>query len=70
MQEYFADCYEQMLQNGRGRYTFYNVIEGDDLITEWYQDYQNNYFRQAYMENAMMEMGTSSCEITLEVEEL
>ena len=70
MQEYFADCYEQMLQNGRGRYTFYNVIEGDDLITEWYRDYHNNCYRQVYMENAMMEMETSSREITLEVEEL
>ena len=70
MQGYYTDCYDQILQNGKGRYSFYNVIEGDELITEWYQNYQNDYYRQAYMENVMMEMGASSCEITLEVEEL
>ena len=70
MQEYFRDCYEQILQNGIGRYTFYNVIAGDELLDEWYQNYQNEYYRQAYMESAMVEIGASSCEMALGMEQL
>lgn len=70
MQGYYEDCYAQILQNGTGRYTFYNVIEGDELLGEWYQNYQNESYRQAYMENAMTEIGASSCEMALETEEL
>lgn len=39
------------------------------MAAEWYMDYQNNYYRQAYMEDAMMELGATSCEITLDIEE-
>lgn len=70
MQEYFRDCYEQILQNGTGRYTFYNVIAGDELLDEWYQNYQNEYYRQAYMESAMTEIGAFSCEMALGMEQL
>lgn len=70
MQDYYNDCYDQMLQHGRGEYTFYNVIEGDDLIEEWYQNYQNDHYKQAYMEDAMTQVGASACEIMIEVEEL
>lgn len=70
MQGYYGDCYAQILQNGIGRYTFYNVIAGDALLDEWYQDYQNEYYRQAYMEKAMTEIGASSCEMALGTEQL
>lgn len=68
MQEYYEDCYAQILQNGLGNYTFYNVIEGEELLNAWYQSYSNEYYRQAYMENAMTEIGASSCEMSLEME--
>lgn len=70
MQGYYGDCYTQILQNGMGSYTFYNVIEGEELLNEWYQSYQNEYYRQAYMENAITEMGASSCQMALETERL
>ncbi len=70
MQGYYADCYAQILQNGIGSYTFYNVIEGEELFHEWYQEYQTDNYRQAYMRNAMAEIGASSSEMTLEAEEL
>ncbi|MGN1180725.1 MAG: transglutaminase domain-containing protein [Suilimivivens sp.] len=69
IQEYYKDCYEQILRNGTGRYTFYNVIE-NDLPDEWNRNYQNGNYRQAYMENAMTAIGASSCEMALEMEEL
>ncbi len=64
------DCYEQMLQNGTGNYTFYNVIEGEELLSRWYQEYQLEIYRQAYMENAMTELGASFCEMEMKIEEL
>jgi hypothetical protein len=70
MQGYYVDCYGQMISNGRGRYVFYSVLEGEELFDEWYQGYQGNDYRQAYMENAMTEMGAAACEITLEAEPL
>ncbi|MGN0358712.1 MAG: transglutaminase domain-containing protein [Candidatus Fimousia sp.] len=70
IQRYNENCYSQILQNGTGRYTFYNVIEGEDLLNEWYQNYTNENYRQAYMENAMIAIGASSCEMALKIEEL
>lgn len=70
IQGYYADCYDQMVQNGKGRYTFYNVLDSEELFDEWYRSYQRENYRQAYMENAMTEIGASSCEITLETEAL
>ncbi len=70
MPGYYADCYEQIVQNGAGSYTFYNVIEGEDLFLAWYRDYQTENYRQAYMRDAMTQIGASSCEMTLEAEEL
>lgn len=70
MQGYYADCYDQMVQNGKGRYTFYNVLDSEALFNEWYRSYQREDYRRAYMENAMTQIGASACEITLETEAL
>lgn len=70
IQRYYENCYEQIIRNGTGRYTFYNVIEGENLLNEWYQNYQNESYRQAYMEDAMNAVGASSCEMALGIEEL
>jgi len=70
MDSYYRDCYDQILQNGKGNYTFYNVIENEQLLEEWYQDYEAERYKQAYMENAMIQLGVSSCEMEIEIEEL
>ena len=70
MDSYYMDCYNQILQNGRGNYTFYNVIEDEQLLEEWRRDYQAERYRQAYMEKAMIDLEISSCEMELEIEEL
>lgn len=67
---YHLDCYDQVLANGIGSYTFYNVIEGEGLLEDWYEDYRSENYRQAYMEDAMDAIGASSCEIRLSAEEL
>ena len=70
MERYYADCRERILQQGKGTYSFYSVIEGDSLFKEWYEHYQNSDYRQAYLEDAIAQMGASSCRITVEVEHL
>ena len=70
MDSYYRDCYDQILQNGRGSYTFYNVIEDEQMLEEWYRAYQAKRYKQAYMENAMIQLGISSCEMEMEIEEL
>lgn len=70
MADYYADCYRQMTVSGRGSYEFRNVIEGEALLQEWYDAYQTEAYRQGFLENAMIAMGASSCEIGLEIEEL
>ena len=70
MDSYYRDCYDQILQNGRGSYTFYNVIENEQLLEEWHQAYEAERYKQAYMENAMIQLGISSCEMKMEIEEL
>ena len=46
------------------------MIESEGLLAQWYQEYQLDNYRQAYMENAMIELGASSCEMEMEIEEL
>mgnify|MGYP002715338042 CR=1 FL=1 len=70
MAGYYEDCYSQLVQNGRGNYTFYNVIEGEQLLEEWYQEHQLENYWEAYMNNAIEAVGASYCEIGLEVEAL
>lgn len=67
---YHEDCYTQVTANGFGSYTFYSVIEGEELLETWYADYRSENYRQEYMEEAMTQIGAASCEIRLSVEEL
>lgn len=67
---YYEDCYNQILQNGKGHYIFYNVIEGGQLLDEWDRSYRAEQYKEAYMENAMSALGAYHCEMALEVEEL
>lgn len=69
-EHYYRDCYDQLLQNGRGSYTFYNVIEEEQLLEEWRRAYEEERYKKAYMENAMIQLGVSSCEMEIEIEEL
>lgn len=68
--DYNKDCQNQVMEAGKGSYEFYNVIEGEELFTQWYAMYQTGAYRQAYMENALRDIGASFCEMDLEIEEL
>lgn len=68
--DYYNDCYSQITSAGRGNYEFYNVIEGEALLEEWNRAYQREAYRQGYAQDAMTIVGASSCEMSLEIEEL
>lgn len=70
MQDYNKNCYNWVVQSGTGSYTFYNVIEGEDLLRDWHRNYDYDTYRRAYMEDAMKKIGASFCEMDLGVEEL
>lgn len=68
--DYDADCYSQILQYGKGSYTFYNVLEKESLLDVWYDHYQTEAYRQGYLEAAMLSLEAAYCELSLAVEEL
>lgn len=70
IQEYYEDCRAQIVLNGSGSYTFYNVIEGEEILDAWYEEYQSRRYRDAYMDSVMEEIGAHFCEIKFEVEQL
>lgn len=70
MDSYYKNCYDQILQNGQGNYAFTSVIEGEQLLEEWQKEYQSERYKQAYMEDAMRQLGASSCEMELKAEKL
>ncbi len=70
MQEYFADCRRQLLEAGKGNYSFANILDGEALLQEWQECYETEGYRQGYLEEAMAELGAGSCQMELEVEEL
>lgn len=70
LESYHGDCYDQVIQGGIGSFTFYNVIEGEELLEAWRNDYKTDAYRQGYMDRAMRTLRGSSCEMELEIEEL
>ncbi|NBH84572.1 hypothetical protein D7X88_15885 [bacterium C-53] len=70
MQDYFTDCYNQIVSQGDGNYTFYNVIGGKDMLEAWNRGYETDFYKQAYMEKAVIETGARSCNMGLSVEQL
>ena len=70
MSGYYTNCYDQVISNGMGHYTFRNAIVGEQLFEEWRRSYDSDDYRKAYMENAMTAIGAYHCTIALEIEEL
>lgn len=67
---YYEDCYNQMMQNGIGSYTFYSVISGSALANEVMASYRSGYYRDAYMQNAVDTLGAAYCTWEVDLEPL
>lgn len=70
MGTYYEDCYNQMVKNGVGHYTFYNVVAGEQMYEEIGRVYTTDEYWQAYMENAMSVVEASYCNWVVEREVL
>lgn len=70
IEAYYDDCYNQIIQNGKGTYRFQNVISGQSLLDTLSNAYQANEYRGAYMDQAMEELEAVSCSMQIMVEEL
>lgn len=70
MQEYLDDCYEQMMENGKGSYTFLNAVEGEELFMDCYELYQSEDYIKGYMERAATDLEAVSWEIVYVMEAL
>lgn len=70
MGHYNEDCYNRIVQNGVGSYTFYNVVSGTQLCEAVGQSYSSGSYWKAYMENAMNAVGASNCDWAVEWEPL
>ena len=67
---YYEDCYNQMMQNGIGHYTFYSVVSGSGLANEVMASYRSGDYKDAYMQNAIDTLGASYCTWEVDVEPL
>ncbi|MBO5093344.1 MAG: hypothetical protein J6C33_03175 [Lachnospiraceae bacterium] len=70
MPSYYDDCYNRIMENGVGSYTFSNVIEGRELFEEWDRAYRSEAYKNEYMVEAMRGIGARSCRLNLNVEQL
>lgn len=70
MQDYYDDCYAEILHRGPGSYAFSNILEGGPLFEEWEQAYDGEAYKEAYMIQAMRAVGAKSCYINLTIEKL
>lgn len=58
---YYQDCYEQIMQNGVGDYTFYNVVAGVDLAAEIMENYSSGGDAPDCMQRAVDDLGAAYC---------
>ena len=70
LQNYYADCYHQITENGIGEYMFENLIDGENLLNEIYSKYSSREYMQGYMNAAVDQVGAATYEMDLLVEEL
>lgn len=67
---YYENCYNQVVQNGIGHYTFYNAVVGEQMMNEIHQSYSTEICWDTYMKNATSAVGASRCSWIVSTEEL
>ena len=70
IQDYYTDCYNQIVQKGSGTYAFSNVLGDLDALQSWYEIYETGAYSQGYMENAVLAVGATAWDMNLSLEEL
>ncbi len=68
--DYYANCHDQMVERGIGEYSFENVIATEALVQEIYAKYSDKEYFDGYMNSTLNEIGAASYDVKLLVEEL
>lgn len=67
---YYESCYNQIVQNGVGHYTFRNAVADIRMAGELIQNYNNGVCWDAYLQNATNALGAGYCVWYVTAEEL
>ncbi|HAV00661.1 MAG TPA: hypothetical protein DCW47_05655 [Lachnospiraceae bacterium] len=70
LDDYYYDCYNQVISKGAGEYEFENLIGSESLLNKIYSIYSNGDYKQGYMDNAVSAVGAGTYDMDLLVEEL
>ena len=70
LDEYYNDCYKKVVDGGKGRFSFHNIINGQVLFNNVYSAYQTDEYKKGYMDKAMSELGASTYRVDWTIEEL
>lgn len=71
LSDYHKNCYNQIVNNGSGTYSFSNVIEGETLLEEINKDYfETSGYIDGYMKSAVLAVNSETWYIYIETEEL
>ena len=70
MDKYYDNCYNQVVQNGIGHYTFYNAVANDYMAQEILRSYSTEICWDIYMETATSAVGARSCRWVVSAEPL
>ena len=70
LDDYYYDCYNQVIARGAGEYEFENLIGSESLLNKIYSIYSNGDYKQGYMDNAVTAVGAGTYDMDLLVEEL
>lgn len=68
--DYYNNCYNNLVQAGKGRCAFQSVIYGEELFQNVYGSYQTEDYRQGYMDSALTQLNASYYLINWMIEEL
>ncbi|MCR5356261.1 MAG: hypothetical protein K6E63_02540 [Lachnospiraceae bacterium] len=70
LEDYYNNCHDQIVEHGIGEYSFENVIATEELVKQVYASYSTEEYVGGYMDSTLNEIGASSYNMDLLVEEL
>lgn len=70
LEEYYNNCYQNMIAKGKGSYSFRNVVAGRNVFVDVYGAYQTEDYRQGYVDSAMSMLDASVYRINWQIESL
>lgn len=62
---YYEYCYTEIVNQGKGKYTFSCIVVGEDLLQTIIDELQGNAFKKAYMKPALIELDARSGSVNI-----